>query len=174
MIRTQIVFALLIAMISPAWADGKADLARGVSAEIAQNYDLALQYYDSAIKSAELPLHSQAIAIYNRGNVYFKIDREEKAIKDYTRAIRLKPGFAEAYSNRALVYSKRGLRELAIEDLTKAIEIDQTDALAYVNRGNAYEALLQHEQALEDWHQAYELGHRPHWLVARLRDERGS
>ena len=174
MMRMQLLFALFFALISPAWAGGNADLARGVSAEIAQNYDLALQYYDDAILSRDLTQNSQAIAVYNRGNVYLKVDRVEQAIKDYTRAIKLKPLFGEAYSNRALAYGKQGLHELAIEDLSKAIEIDAADALAYVNRGNEYEFLMQHDRALEDWQRAYELGHRPQWLVARVKGEQGS
>ncbi len=174
MIRVHIIAVLYFATISTVWADGKADLARGVHAEISQNYELALQFYDSAIGSQELTQNSLAIAVYNRGNVNFKIEREVEAIKDYTRAISIKPHFNEAYSNRALVYGKQGLHELAVEDLTKAIEINDKDALAYVNRGNEYELLLQHEKAIENWRTAYELGHRPHWLVARLKNGQGS
>jgi len=174
MIRIQMIAVFLFAMMSAAWADGKADLARGVHAEVAQNYVLALQYYDAAIRSAELPQRSKAIAVYNRGNVYFKIEKEEKAIKDYTHAISLRPDFADAYTNRALVYAKRGLHELAIKDLSKAIEINSSDALAYVDRGNEYEALMQNDKALADWRKAYELGHRPPWLVARLKSGKGS
>jgi len=44
----------------------------------------------------------------NRGNTY-RITRDyDKAIGDYTEAIRLDPKCAEAYHNRGLAYSQKG------------------------------------------------------------------
>ena len=57
------------------------------------------------------------------------------AIVDYTKAIELKPDFAEAYFHRG--YAKKGNGDLdgAIADYSKAIELKPNFAWAYNNRG---------------------------------------
>jgi len=40
----------------------------------------------------------------NRGVAYANLNQYEKAISDYTEAIRLKPDYAEAYQNRGIAY----------------------------------------------------------------------
>ena len=40
----------------------------------------------------------------NRGNAYTNLGQYQQAIEDYTKAIMLKPDYANTYNNRALVY----------------------------------------------------------------------
>ncbi len=153
------------------WADGKGDLARGVAAEAAQNYDLALRYYDAAIQAQDLPRTSLAFALFNRANIYVRLKRYPSAVRDYSRAVDLLPDFAEAYSNRGLVFAKMKSYDQAIEDFNMAISLDQSNARDYVNRGNLYESLRQMDLAVQDWKTAYGLGYRPAWLVDKLKDQ---
>jgi len=46
------------------------------------------------------------VGYYNRGNGYGKLKQYDRAIQDYSKAIKLKPGYAKAYYNRGVVYSK--------------------------------------------------------------------
>ncbi len=74
------------------------------------------------------------------------------AIADYTKAIELKPDFADAYYNRGLakqakvyifggrVWTERGGLDGAIADYTKAIDLKPDFADAYYNRGLAEQA----------------------------------
>jgi tetratricopeptide (TPR) repeat protein len=48
------------------------------------------------------------LAYINRGVSYFHLKEYDKAIGDYTEAIRLHPGDANAYYNRALAYKSQG------------------------------------------------------------------
>jgi tetratricopeptide (TPR) repeat protein len=48
----------------------------------------------------------------------------DKAIADYTEAIRLAPKCAEAYTNRGISYYEKGEQDKAIADYTEAIRLD--------------------------------------------------
>jgi len=62
----------------------------------------------------------------------------DKAIADYTCAVRIKPDFAEAFLARASAHESRGERGKAIADYTKVIRLKPDSVEAYFFRGNAY------------------------------------
>ena len=86
------------------------------------------------------------------------------AIEDYTKAIELKPDFAEAYINRGI--SRRNLSDYkgAIEDYTKAIELRPDFAEAYKNRGYSRLKLSDYKGAIEDYTKAIEF--KPDYALA--------
>ena len=49
----------------------------------------------------------------------------EKALKDFSKAIELKPDFSKA-NNRGIAYKKLGQNERTLEDFNKAIELEWT------------------------------------------------
>jgi hypothetical protein len=63
----------------------------------------------------------------------------DKAISDFTEAIRLDPNLALAYLDRGYAYSHYGNPDKAISDYNDAIRLDPHLALAYFNRGTAYQ-----------------------------------
>jgi tetratricopeptide (TPR) repeat protein len=50
--------------------------------------------------------------------------RYEEALKDYNKAIEIKPTLASAYVNRGIAYSHLGQYEKAIADYEKGLELD--------------------------------------------------
>src|SRR6478609_5042777 len=60
----------------------------------------------------------------NRGFVYWRKGDTDRAIADYTEAIRLDPKFAVAYANRGLAHSDKGDTRRAIADYNEAIRLD--------------------------------------------------
>ena len=73
------------------------------------------------------------------GALAYRVKGEnDRAIADYTEAIRLDPKNANAYSNRGYAYSDKGDTDRAIADFTEAIRLDPKFAIAYNNRGLAY------------------------------------
>jgi tetratricopeptide (TPR) repeat protein len=93
----------------------------------------------------------------NRGNAYAGLGNYRQAIEDYSMAIEIRPGYADAYNNRGNAYNVLGNYRQAIEDLNRAIEIKPILSEAYNNRGGAYIGLGNHRQAIEDCGRAIEI-----------------
>ena len=80
-----------------------------------------------------------------------------EAIASFTKAIELKPDYAEAYYLRGLAYRRQGECEHAIEDFTKAIELKPDYAEAYHLSGLVYYGQGECEHAIEDFTKAIKL-----------------
>ncbi|MBI5590240.1 MAG: tetratricopeptide repeat protein [Deltaproteobacteria bacterium] len=107
--------------------------------------------------SKELTPSEMAIQSFASGNIHAQSGNYEDAIKDFTQAITINPGFADAYYNRGRVLGRLGKHEQAISDFTKTISLTPENATAYADRGTAYGILGQHEQAIDDFTQAINL-----------------
>ena len=83
--------------------------------------------------------------------------RTDEAIAEFTGAIEINPGDAEAYNGRALIYQGKGDYDRALADFTKAIEIDPKGVEAYVNRGLVYYIKGDYDKAVADYTRAIEL-----------------
>lgn len=102
-------------------------------------------------------LHEGAYTRFFRGVACQNVRQYAEAIEHYTKAIRVKPDFAEAYYNRGIAYSDKGDCDSAIADYTKAIELNPGDAAAYSNRGWVYGNAGDYEKALADFTKAIQL-----------------
>ena len=84
----------------------------------------------------------KAIVYNNRGIAYMSEGEYDCAIKDFTKAIEVKPDFAEGYNNRGVAYAEKSEMESAIEDFTTVINlksIGKSDYIeAYYNLGLTY------------------------------------
>jgi tetratricopeptide (TPR) repeat protein len=69
-------------------------------------------------------LFSPFQAVLNRGFLFDKLDEQERAYEDYTRAIAIDCKCAFAYFNRGISLDKLNHWEDAVDDFSKAIEID--------------------------------------------------
>ena len=58
---------------------------------------------------------------YNRGVAYGAKGDFDKAIADYTEAVRLSPGFPDACDRRGKTYAAKGKLDMAIADYTEAM-----------------------------------------------------
>ena len=81
----------------------------------------------------------------------------DRAIADYSEAIRLDPKHASAFNNRGIAYRAKGDHDRAIADYNEAIRLDPKDALAFNNRGIAYRAKGDHDRAIADYSEAIRL-----------------
>jgi tetratricopeptide (TPR) repeat protein len=97
---------------------------------------------------------------FKRGNEYRNKGDYEKAITDYTEALRLDPQLAKAYANRAVAHFHLKEFEKAITDSTQAIRINPRYAEAYHNRGTAYFSSGNQNEALADINRAIKLNPR--------------
>lgn len=81
----------------------------------------------------------------------------DEAISNYTKAIGINSGYADAYFQRGVAYSMKGLHDEAISDLTKAIELAPENAHAYYNRGYGYHKKGMYNEAIADYDKAITL-----------------
>ncbi len=101
-----------------------------------------------------------AEAYYNRGVAHQDEEQHDLAIKDFAKAIELKPDYADAFCNRGFAYGGKGLWDLAIKDFTKVIELAPEAPTIYENRARTYLAQKSYDAAWADVKAAQRLGHK--------------
>jgi tetratricopeptide (TPR) repeat protein len=104
------------------------------------------------------PLNGDSAALeVKRGKLLFVNGDYEAAILHYTKAIEIRPNFAEAYLRRGYAERMRNYLDEALRDFDKATELDpqitKNDrgvADAYTNRGEIRQTNLHLEEAISD------------------------
>ena len=100
----------------------------------------------------------KAEEFYEQGKKDTSVENADKAIADYSKAIKINPKFVKAYNNRGVAYSMKKQYELAIADFTKAIELDPKNGKAYHNRAIVYLYLGENAKVRHDIQKAQSLG----------------
>jgi tetratricopeptide (TPR) repeat protein len=95
-------------------------------------------------------------AYNNRGDAYYKKGDYDRAIPDFSEAIRLSPSFGY-YRERGIAYIGKGDYDQAIQDFSKAIRLNPNDAFSYVYRGEAYDHKRDYDSAIQDFNEAIRL-----------------
>ncbi len=98
-----------------------------------------------------------AVNSYNQGNAYVEKGEYDKAIAEYTEAIRLDPTDVKTYYNRGLTYRNKGDHDQAIADFTETIRLHPQNPVFYSFRANVYRALGDDAKAAKDEGKAREL-----------------
>lgn len=99
----------------------------------------------------------EAEDLRQRGLEHMEAERYEEALADFTKALELKPDYANVWVNRGIVYQNRGQHDLALADFNKTLEFAPNDSFAYVRRGRSHRALGQRDKAMSDYNQAIKL-----------------
>jgi len=94
-----------------------------------------------------------------RGDSDYDLGDYACAIADYSRAIELKPDFAEAYNNRAYTYMKMENYAPALLDLDEAIRLRPDYVNALMNRGDIHNYYYQidFDRAIADYDRVIQL-----------------
>lgn len=85
------------------------------------------------------------------------LNKLDKALAAFNRAIELDPSRADGYLGRADVLNAMKQYDKALLDYHRTIEINPGFAKAYVNRGIAYSHLEQFQEAVADYEKALAL-----------------
>ena len=119
---------------------------------------LAVVILSLLVFSADLNAENAADYVI-RGNASFQKGEFDKAIADYTEAIRLDPNDVP-YCNRGNAWASKGEHDKAIADFDEAIRINPKDAGAYFKRGYAWDRKGECEKAIADYDEAIRLDPR--------------
>ena len=153
----QVVLAVLFLA---AWSQtAEADFTQEIQrCDSGRNHpDIRIVACTRNIQSGRFTGQNLAVAFTNRGLAYKSKGQWDKAIADFSEAIRLKPDFATAFNSRGNSYYGKGHFDRAIEDYDKAIELNPDLVEAFTNRGNVYRKKGQFDRAIKDYDKAIEL-----------------
>ena len=125
------------AVDDPGCCSGLDDVNAGITEEGHGDYDEAIRLYSKAITSSTLSGERLANAFALRGSAWREKKDFDRAISDYTEAIRLAPQYDFAFERRGFVHLILANYEAAIDDYTTAITIEPRSAFALYGRGLA-------------------------------------
>jgi tetratricopeptide (TPR) repeat protein len=91
------------------------------------------------------------------GSSWQRKGEHDKAIADYSEAIRLDPKNSEGYSGRGYGLQRKGEHDKAIADFTSAILLDPKDAEAYYDRALSWLMKNEYEKFTADFDEAVRL-----------------
>jgi tetratricopeptide (TPR) repeat protein len=100
-----------------------------------------------------------AAAHFDSGMAFLERQEYDKAINEFTEAIRLDPNYIPAYVSRGNAYGIQGAVDKAINEFTEAIRLDPNVAIIYFNRANAYYDHGNLDKASSDYNEAIRLDH---------------
>ena len=106
------------------------------------------------IQSGRFTGRNLAVAFTNRGLAYKRKGQWDRAIADYSEAIRLKSDDAQVFNNRGNAYFHKGQLDRAIKDYDDAIRLQPDLAEAFSNRGNVYRKKGRFDRAIKDYDDA--------------------
>jgi len=118
-------------------AHGKGDLVTAVQA-----YSRVLR-----MKSNR---HVRAVIYNHRGMAYFVLAQYQRAVKDFSNAIRYDAESFRAYNNRALTYRILHQYERALHDLDRSLEINAVQSEGYYVRALTHFDLHDLSKAIQD------------------------
>ena len=95
--------------------------------------------------------------LFQSANGWSATGEYDLAIKDYSEAIRLQPGYAAAWNGRGDVYYFKSDYDQAIKDYSEAIRLKPGYAAAWYNRGASYYDQAKFNQAARDNSEAIRL-----------------
>lgn len=132
----------------------------------------ALQICDAALEQEQLTRRDRAATITNRGILFMREGRFERALSDYQKSIRLFPDLLESKVNLGAALYNLGRYEEALAALDEGVGTESADAQAvgYYNRALCHERLGDIQTAYEDFRRA--LAVRPDFELAAKQLER--
>ena len=132
--------------------------AASIAARIHYTSSKEIMNCNHALNYSAMSLRDRAATLTNRGIIYMALEDYERAISDYSSALKLKPEFGEIYVNIGNIYYLGKVFDKAIQEYTSAIDKATSKIhIAHLNRGMAYENLGDFDNAELDYRAAMEL-----------------
>ena len=114
-----------------------------------EDYDQAIQYYNRAIAlNSKVEKNQRGEAYKGLGDCYLKKGNIERAIKNYSKEVRINSENKNAYIHRGNLYYQQGAVDLAIADFQKVLSLDSDNKIA---KNNLKVAVLKKSDTLLQW-----------------------
>ena len=144
---------------------GIARTALGDKALAGEDYIEAVQHYDRLIDAG----NPDSLALYRRAVALDASGQTDKALEDYTAAIKADPKSSLAFIGRGVLLAvRKRAYDRAIEDFDKVLVIEPDNVEALVSRGDAFGQLGDLGRAMADLNRAVTLApDKPTVLLTR-------
>jgi tetratricopeptide (TPR) repeat protein len=158
--KRHLLYSLLIICfslsINPAYSQTFNELeTKYKKAQKDKDYDEVIEILTNMLK--KYPDNQPEVSYFNRGNAYRYIREYKKAVADYTKVIKIKPGYTDAFYNRGVCFFRLEEFEKAVSDFTEVIKIVPDYPNVYFNRANSYSCKFNYDSAVVDYTKAIEL-----------------
>ncbi len=131
--------------------DYRAYYNRGLAYLALNNYQAALGDYQTALMhSPDSKTESKSLIYNDLALTYMMLEKDERAVLNFTRAIALDATNYNAYYNRGCAYYRQGKERAAIEDFTQAVQLKPDLTQAYVQRGVVHHQIGAKDTAFKD------------------------
>lgn len=132
---------------------------------VGEDAQLRIAACTSLIERLDRPPEDAARAYKNRGGAYAEIGKHDKAIADFTAALKLNPDYALAFAGRGESELAKGDFGGAIADYTETVRLKPNYPASFVSRGYAYLVKGDLDRAIADFSDALRLA--PRSAIAR-------
>lgn len=112
------------------------------------------------VESDNVPKNVRALALFERGIARRIAKDTDRAMADFSGAIRLDPGLADAWNGRGMLLQELDDHEAAIADFDVALRLQPRSWIVFNNRGVSWQATGNTSRALEDFNEALALNPR--------------
>ncbi|MCC5622337.1 effector-associated domain EAD1-containing protein [Nostoc sp. CHAB 5715] len=102
-------------------------------------------------------LPNNALFYYTEGLVHARKMEWDKAIDNYTEALRLNSNYTDAYYNKGLAHAGKMEWDKAIDNYTKALRLNSNYTEAYYNKGLAHAGKMEWDKAIDNYNEALRL-----------------
>jgi RNA polymerase sigma factor (sigma-70 family) len=117
-------------------------------------FDDAIDFY-----AKDLLANPNNVEAYShRGWIWACLHEREKALADFTEAIRLGPKQSSVYMNRGNFFSEQSESDKAIADYTEAIRLDPKWGAPYYQRGSLWDQKGSNDKVISDFTEAIQFG----------------
>lgn len=133
------------------YAEPHAFSSRGLFHSAIGNSGPALADFTTAIEKGKSSGKIDASDYVNRAAVYVQIKKYDRAILDYSSALRMQPKNAGLYQQRAVSHKLAGEFDKAIADFSTCLRLSPDNVPAFMGRGFLHFQLKNHSQAVKDF-----------------------
>lgn len=103
------------------------------------------------LKGAELNDEERSYIHFKRGTAYGVMGQLDRALADFDAALRIRPGYVDAFYNRGNTHREMGQIGQAITDFSRAIHHKPRDTESYYNRGLLLVRTGDHQGGIADF-----------------------
>lgn len=145
--------------------------------EAHSNHDLetAIALYGQLL-GMQLKPEMRSLVYNHRGMAYFAMGNQQRALKDFSNAIKYDPTNHRGYANRGLCYRVLKKPERSLEDFDRALSLNPNHPDGFFGRAQTHFDLQQYDQAREDCERALNIhsGYQPARELIKTLQKQGS